>query len=108
MPILPQSALNALMPYSARHTSLRGVPCSTVTMVMRRSAVMRSCSVTRFTVFRPSVLRRCDRNIGSKETRLIALDSLGVTWLRYEATIASLRWVIAVTRIGMLNCSSAT
>ena len=37
----------------------------------------------------------------------MALDSLGVTWLKYDATIASRRCVIAVTRIGMLNCSSA-
>ncbi|MNC96250.1 hypothetical protein D3C83_135770 [compost metagenome] len=75
---------------------------------MRRSAVMRSCSVTRFTPRTPSVLRKCERNIGSYETRLIALDSEGVTWERYEATMAPLRCVIAVTRIGMLNSSGAT
>ena len=42
------------------------------------------------------------------QDRTLLLDSLGVTWLIYEATTAFLRWVIAVTRIGMLNCSSAT
>ncbi len=108
MQILPQSALSDVAPYRARQTSVRGVPFSSVTMQMRLSAVMRSCSVTRLTPRMPSVFLRCVRNIGSYATRFIALDSLGVTWLKYEATIACLRCVIAVTRIGMLNSSSAT
>ncbi|MNC94455.1 hypothetical protein D3C83_113120 [compost metagenome] len=65
MQILPQSALKLETPASARQISVRGVPFSTVTMAMRRSAVMRSCSVTRFTPRTPRVLRRCVRNIGS-------------------------------------------
>ena len=65
MQILPQSALKLEAPVSARQISVFGVPYSTVTTAIRRSAVKRSCSVTRFTPRSPSVLRRWERNIGS-------------------------------------------
>ena len=42
--------------------------------------------------------RLCSNN-GSSETRLMRLDSLGVTWLMIEVSTASLRRVIAVTSI---------
>ncbi len=56
----------------------------------------------------PRWSRRCVRNIGSKATFFITLDSLGVTWLMMETNTGFLRWVIAVTCIDMLKSSSAT
>ena len=65
MQILLQSPLKKAAPYSARQTSVRGMPRSQVIMVTRSRPVSGSCSVTRFTPRMPSPSRRWVRNSGS-------------------------------------------
>ena len=73
-----------------------------------RKLVNGSCMATRVMPRIPSWSRKCDRNIGSKATFFITLDSLGVTWLIIDTNTGLCLWVIAVTRIDMLKSSSAT
>ena len=58
MQILPQSALKKAAPRSARHTSVREVPFSSVTMRTRKRPVSGSCRLTFLTPRRPSVWRK--------------------------------------------------
>ena len=108
MQILPQSARSEAAPCRPRQTSVRAVPRANCRKMTLRKFVNGSCIATRLMPRMPSWSRRCDRNIGSKATFFITLDSLGVTWLMMETNTGLRLWVIAVTRIDMLKSSSAT
>src|ERR1035441_10382744 len=81
MQILPQSARSEAAPCNPRHTSVGAVPRAYCRKITLRKFVNGSCIATRLMPRMPSWSRRCERNIGSKATFFITLDSLGVTWL---------------------------
>ena len=84
MQILPQSARSEAAPCRPRQTSVRAVPRANCRKITLRKLVNGSCISTRLMPRMPSWSRRCVRNIGSKATFFITLDSLGVTWLMME------------------------
>jgi hypothetical protein len=65
MTILPQLDCKVAAPWSARQTSLRGVPSASCTKMTGRRLVSRSCITTRRTPLIPSRSRRWLRNNGS-------------------------------------------
>ncbi len=99
---LPAARFQAAAPYSARQTSVCGMLRSSTRTTTLRRLVSGSCIDTRFTPWMPSPWRRCCRYSGSSATRLIRLDSLGVTCEMMEVRIASLRRVMHVTSMKAL------
>ena len=71
----------------ARQISTRGVPFSMCRITTLRKLVSGSCSDTRLTHLMPRPSRKPCSSSGSSDTRLIRLDSLGVTWLMIEVRI---------------------